>query len=209
VEPLRISELNANFSLRVAQNQQWLVENILSAYDFVICGAGSSGSVVARRLAENENVKVLLLEAGGSDDSPSCTNPNLWPSTLKSDLAWQFETQPEKHLLGRILPYPMGKVLGGGSSINACVWLVGHKSDWDFFAEVPGIRHGVTKLSASYITGSRIGAEKPIYNTEFQHTSNARLSRSSCGSRNPTVRLSEWPFDGIGWWMLHSRIECA
>jgi choline dehydrogenase len=71
VEPLKISELNANFSLRVAQNQQWLVENILSAYDFVICGVGSSGSVVARRLAENENVKVLLLEAGGSDDSPS------------------------------------------------------------------------------------------------------------------------------------------
>jgi len=138
VEPLNESELSANFSVRVSQNQRRLAENILSAYDFVICGAGSSGSVVARRLAENANVKVLLLEAGGTDDLPSCTDPNLWPSTLKSDLAWQFETQPEKHLQERTIPYPMGKVLGGGSSVNACVWAVGHKNDWDFFAECTG-----------------------------------------------------------------------
>ena len=138
VKPLRESESSGDFSIRVTQNQRRLAGNILSAYDFVICGAGSSGSVVARRLAENANVKVLLLEAGGTDDLPICTNPNLWPSTLKSDLAWQFETQPEKYLQERTLPYPMGKVLGGGSSINACVWAVGHKSDWDFFAECTG-----------------------------------------------------------------------
>ena len=67
------------FAERVRLNEQKLRANLKSHYDFVVCGAGSSGSVVARRLAENPDVNVLLLEAGGSDETDLIRNPNHWP----------------------------------------------------------------------------------------------------------------------------------
>jgi choline dehydrogenase len=90
--------------------------------------------VVARRLAENPDVSVLLLEAGGSDDVPSVIAANQWPMNLGTDRDWSFQGQPNPYVNGRSLPFSMGKVLGGGSSINVMVWARGHKHDWDFFA---------------------------------------------------------------------------
>ena len=126
------------FADRIASNQRWRSENPPGSYDFIVCGAGSSGSVVARRLAENPSVEVLLIEAGGSDEVPTVMDPAAWPANLGSATDWGFVAEPNPDLNGRAIPMSMGKVLGGGSSINVMVWARGHRSDWDFFAEETG-----------------------------------------------------------------------
>jgi len=127
-----------DFAQRVRVNQAKLTSELRPHYDFIVCGSGSSGSVVARRLAENPDVSVLLLEAGGSDDVPSVMEAGQWLANLGSDRDWAFQAQPNPHLNGRSIPMNMGKVLGGGSSINAMVWARGHKNDWDYFASEAG-----------------------------------------------------------------------
>src|ERR1700754_746461 len=110
------------FLNRVEANQANLRSTLRSSYDFIVCGSGSSGSVVARRLAEIENASVLLLEAGGGDETPSVSEANQWPSNLGSERDWAFTSRPSRHLNNRSLGLGMGKVLGGGSSINAMIW---------------------------------------------------------------------------------------
>ncbi len=130
----RSPQAPTDFNERVRLNQQKLTAELRPHYDFIVCGSGSSGSVVAGRLAENPDVSVLLLEAGGSDDVPSVMEAGQWHLNLGSERDWGFVGQPNPHLNGRSIPLNMGKVLGGGSSINVMAWARGHKSDWDFFA---------------------------------------------------------------------------
>ena len=125
----------AEFIERVRVNQRKLRAELKSHYDFIVCGSGSSGSVVARRLAENPDVSVLLIEAGGSDDVPCVMEANQWQLNLGSERDWGFVGQPNPHLNGRSIPLNMGKVVGGGSSINVMAWARGHQNDWDFFAD--------------------------------------------------------------------------
>src|SRR5882762_11670222 len=111
-----------DFADRVRGNQRKLRDGLTSQYDFIVCGCGSSGSVVARRLSQNPEVSVLLLEAGGSDDVPSVVEASQWPLNLGSERDWDFRSEPNPHLNGRSIPLNMGKVLGGGSSINVMTW---------------------------------------------------------------------------------------
>lgn len=83
-------------------------------FDFIVCGAGPSGSVVATRLAENPHVRVLRVEAGGGGDVPEVMDPAQWPLNLGSERDWTFVAQHNSHLNGRAILLNMGKVLGGG-----------------------------------------------------------------------------------------------
>jgi choline dehydrogenase len=129
---------SAEFAARVEANQKKLTGVLRQAYDFIVCGSGSSGSVVARRLAENPDVNVLLLEAGGTDDLPEITDAARWRENRYTEQDWAFETRASAHLNGRSMPWAMGKVLGGSSSINAMAWARGHRNDWDSFAAETG-----------------------------------------------------------------------
>jgi choline dehydrogenase len=94
--------------------------------------------VVARRLAENREVSVLLLEAGGSDEVSAVMEAGKWPMSLGNERDWSFAAQPNLHLHGRSIHLAMGKVLGGGSSMNGMAWARGHQRDWEFFASEAG-----------------------------------------------------------------------
>ena len=102
-------------------------------YDYVIIGAGSAGCVLANRLSEDPNVRVLVLEAGGKDNSFLIRMPAGVGSllTVKGDHNWGFWTQPEPNLDGRRLWWPRGKGWGGSSSINGMIYIRGHARDYD------------------------------------------------------------------------------
>ena len=106
------TQVGDNFAKLVDANQRKLRSNLKSQYDFVVCGSGSSGSVVAGRLAKNRAVSVLLLEAGGDDDVPSVTDARQWATNIGSERYWQFKAEPNPHLNGRAIPLWHGKGFG-------------------------------------------------------------------------------------------------
>jgi choline dehydrogenase len=101
------------------------------AYDFVIVGAGSAGCVLAGRLTEDPSVTVLLLEAGPSDDVDEVKMPAAFYRLFRTQRDWDYRTEEQKQLQGRRLYWPRGKMLGGCSSINAMIYIRGHRLDYD------------------------------------------------------------------------------
>jgi choline dehydrogenase len=104
--------------------------------DFVIVGSGSAGSAMAYRLSEDGRHSVIVIEYGGTDIGPLIQMPSALSIPLNMPrYDWGFASEPERHLGGRVLATPRGKVLGGSSSINGMVYVRGHARDFDHWAE--------------------------------------------------------------------------
>lgn len=103
-------------------------------YDFVVVGTGSAGAVIANRLSESADVKVLVLEAGRHHLPPLATNTVSWPNMLGTELDWDYSTVPQPGLNNRVVKEPHGKMIGGSSSINGMMYTRGCKCDFDAWA---------------------------------------------------------------------------
>lgn len=102
------------------------------SYDVIILGAGSGGCVVARRLIDQTDARVLLVEAGRADyDAAPLLDPAAWIPLAGGDYDWGLSFAPNPRLNNRRIPIPRGKVLGGSSAINAMMWYRGHPKDYD------------------------------------------------------------------------------
>ena len=110
-----------------------------NTYDYIIIGAGSAGCMLAKRLTENPNKRVLLIEAGKNDNYIWIHIPVGYLYCIDNPRAdWRFKTAAEKGLNGRSLLYPRGRVLGGCSSINGMIYMRGQAGDYESWVQATG-----------------------------------------------------------------------
>jgi choline dehydrogenase len=104
-------------------------------YDYIVCGAGTAGCLMANRLSADKTKRVLLIEAGGKDDYLWIHIPVGYLHCIGNPRTdWLYRTEAEANLNGRALRYPRGKVLGGSSSVNGMIYMRGQARDYDHWA---------------------------------------------------------------------------
>jgi choline dehydrogenase-like flavoprotein len=108
-----------------------MADSAAASFDYIVVGAGTAGSALAGRLAEDTGTRVCVLEAGGSDQRFVVNTPAMVAAAIgTAELNWRFETVPQAHLKNRRIPQPRGKVVGGSGSINGMVYSRGNPRDY-------------------------------------------------------------------------------
>ena len=114
--------------------------NAIQEFDYIIVGAGSAGCVLANRLTEDGEARVVVVEAGPQDHSIFIHMPSAFAYPLQGEkYNWHYETEPEPFMNNRIMHCPRGRVVGGSSSVNGMVYIRGHALDYDAWAKRPGL----------------------------------------------------------------------
>jgi choline dehydrogenase len=122
--------------IRANQNERGKI--LLDAYDYIVCGTGSAGCALVNRLAADPDAKILVIEAGDWDTSPAVADPRVWFTNLGTERDWNDIAVRSPHVNDRAIPEHMGRVVGGGSSINATIWARPFRKNLDYWVEVTG-----------------------------------------------------------------------
>ena len=118
-------------------NQDARLANLSDEFEVIVCGGGTTGCTLAGRLAE-AGVHTLLIEAGDWDTADTVLDPSIWFMNLGTERDWGDVALAGAGVNDRAIPSHMARVLGGGSSINATIWVRGHRNDYDGWAEAAG-----------------------------------------------------------------------
>ncbi len=125
-------------NIRANQNER--SAKLQGAYDYVVVGTGSAACALVGRLASRKDASILMIEAGDWDVAPSVMDPGVWFTNLGSERDWKDVALAAPSTNNRAIPEHMGRVVGGGSSINATIWARPFKADLDHWADVSGDR---------------------------------------------------------------------
>jgi choline dehydrogenase len=143
--------------------------------DYVVVGTGSAGAVVANRLSADPATAVVSLEAGPRDKNRLIGIPAGFSKLFRSEIDWDYLTEPQNELGGRQIYWPRGKVLGGSSSINAMMWVRGFGADYDEwarragpewgYAEALGYFRRIENVTAAwhFVNGDDSGVTGPVH----------------------------------------------
>jgi choline dehydrogenase len=134
--PALADELDA-----IRANQTERSAKLLDSYDYIVVGTGSSGAALVGRLSAQSDASILVIEAGDWDTAPSVMDPSVWFTNLGSERDWGDVALASPSTNGRAIPEHMGKVVGGGSSINATIWARPFKNDLEHWAKESGDAH--------------------------------------------------------------------
>ena len=122
----------------IRSNQAERAAKLLPRYDVIVVGTGSAACALVGRLAKNPNLQILMLEAGDWDTAPTVLDPRVWFLNLGTERDWGDIAEPSASTNGRAIAEHMGRVVGGGSSINATIWVRPPKANLEGWAQVTG-----------------------------------------------------------------------